>query len=153
MEIILTRNEYRSDGIFGTLSLGTLSNTLRTREHAYEYPPLPGYKPKLPLGSYTCIRGQHVISNGLGPFITFEVTGVVGHSGILFHVGNYNSDSEGCILLGVGTVGGTNSTGGDKALTLSKVAFEEFMGALVGVDEFTLHVVDDPKLTGNPVSQ
>ena len=62
---------------------------------------------------------------------------VKGHYGILFHVGNYNEDSEGCILLGTG-FGNTSSKG--KMITASKQAFKQFMEMLKETDLFTLIV-------------
>lgn len=126
MNLIRTRsNRY---GIFGELhdDAGTIYETL---EHAYctEW----GWLPKLPLGTYTCQRGLHCLHNGI-PFETFEITGVPNHSGILFHVGNYNDDSDGCILIGLGAAGNT--------LVHSKAAFDQWMKTLEGINEFTLEV-------------
>lgn len=47
-----------------------------------------------------------------------EVIGVTGHSGIRIHVGNYPSDTKGCILLGF--------TGSDSQVNDSVVAYKKF---------------------------
>lgn len=49
----------------------------------------------IPTGSYRCRRG---VFPRMGE--TFEVTGVPGRTAILFHAGNTEADTEGCILLG-----------------------------------------------------
>ena len=92
MIVTLKRTEFRDDGIFGELSAGNLN--LVTLEHSYDK------KPKIPVGTYKCVRGVHHLANMVHPFTTFEVTGVPGHTNILIHPGNWNSDSEGCILVG-----------------------------------------------------
>lgn len=122
MEFTLTRTDFKDTGIFGTLEGEGLE--LATLEHNYDC------KPKLPDGVYTCIRGQHVLHSG--PVEAFEVQNVPGHTGILLHVGNYNQDSEGCVLLGLAHVG--------DMITGSKSAFNEFMSKLTGIDSFTLTV-------------
>jgi hypothetical protein len=73
------------------------------------------------------------------PFTTFEITGVPGHSNILFHIGNYNKDSEGCVLLGRGI---TEAQSGDQMITMSNTTFKYFMDNQAGVDTFILTVKD-----------
>jgi Family of unknown function (DUF5675) len=124
----LQRTRYTADGIFGWLLDSSGNGTAHTLEHSYDL------KPKLPAGTYKCVRGKHQLHGGI-PFETFEVTGVAGHSGILFHVGNYNKDSDGCILLGAGTLPGM--------ITNSRLAFALFMDSLRGINEFTLEVLND----------
>lgn len=71
-------------------------------------------------------------------FQTFEIMDVPGHDNILFHWGNYNKDSEGCVLLGKAEVSQAN---GQHMITSSKETFDIFMKYLAGVNEFTLTVV------------
>lgn len=47
-----------------------------------------------------------------------EVVGVTGHTGVRIHVGNYPSDTKGCILLG--------STGTDSQVNESAIAYKNF---------------------------
>lgn len=51
----------------------------------------------IPNDTYRC-----VINDSPKFGITYEVRGVPDRSGILFHIGNYSKDTEGCILLGSG---------------------------------------------------
>lgn len=66
---------------------------------------------------------------------TFEVV-VDGRSHILFHTGNWMTDSKGCIIIGYAYCVKNNQ----QALDMSGVAFDRFMGMLKGVNEFTLKV-------------
>lgn len=134
--MILTRKDFAASGIFGNLKSDDGAFYCRTLEHAYQDPvqPMgaPTYQPKVPSGKYTCVRGTHQLSHG-GPFETFEVTNVPGHTGILLHPGNVNADSEGCILLGLGQEG-------ELEITDSRKAFEAFMLFNAGLDQFELVV-------------
>lgn len=126
----LTRQQFRDDGIFSQLKDDGGNIVANTLEHSYNE------LPKLPNGTYTCVRGSHRLHGMTQDFQTFEVTGVPGHTGILFHVGNFNSDSDGCLLLGEAIA--QSSKG--QMITNSKATFYEFMASLVGVDEFELVV-------------
>ncbi len=127
MIVSISTNDCKAEGIFGVLMVG--STEFACLEHAYPQPD-GGYKPKLQPGTYVCVRGQHRLDSG--PIETFEITGVPGHSGILFHYGNYNRDSNGCVLVG-------KEREGDM-ITLSRTAFQNFMDLLKGVDSFNLIV-------------
>ncbi len=129
MTLTLQRLDYREDGIFSELLNEQGHVLVFTCEHSYNH------RPKLYLGTFTCKRGTHQLHSG-PPFETFEVTGVNGHSGILFHKGNTQADSEGCIL--VGDYYGHD--GEQMAVFNSKVAFTELMKTLEGVATFTLEV-------------
>ena len=134
MNLKLRRTDHREDGIFGVLLDNTGKQIAVTLEHAYDSGHGNGtYVPKLPVGAYQCVRGTHRLHNKV-PFETFEITGVKGHSGILFHVGNKNNDSDGCVLLG-------NSYGGEpRVIANSRMTFEAFMNLQHGVNSFTLTV-------------
>jgi len=131
MDMFLKRNAAVAEGIFGSLSTAGGTHLFATLEHAYEQPD-GTYAPKLPPGTYACVRGQHQLAHMAQPFTTFEITGVPGHTNILFHVGNYNEDSEGCVLVG--------AVRSDNMITHSKMAFEAFMDLQSGVDQFNLTV-------------
>ena len=126
MDLTLIRNNFTKDGIFGILCDDT-DFLIYTLEHAYNL------FPKVPNGVYQCLRGQHSLKNG--PIETFELQNVPGHTGILLHPGNYESDSEGCILLGLGI--------GKNVLTSSRQAFNEFMKLQGGADSFVLTVTQE----------
>lgn len=132
MDLVLTRKANTEKGIFGTLTGQSDEGSilLQTLEHAYsDYS--GNWAPKLPRGVYTCQRGTHALKDGV-PFETFEVMNVPGHSGILIHIGNYNNDSEGCILVGMSAV--------ENMVENSKTAFEDFLAAQAGCDSFQLSV-------------
>ncbi len=132
MTLRLKRLWQKDEGYFSELTSVTDKHYFYCLEHAY--PILP----KLPNGSYTCIRGKHMLHNMTETFETFEVTGVKGHTGILFHWGNFAFDSNGCILLGQEMV--KPSTESRWMLTQSRAAFAQFMLLLSGQDSFTLIV-------------
>ena len=137
----LIRNQRNSTGIFSELDSDDDSFSFVAAEHAYEIenfdPQTSTYGPKIPDGVYTCQRGMHQLEGMTEPFETFEVTGVTGHTNLLFHSGNLPQvDSEGCILLGM-NYGLLN---GQPAVLDSKQAFASFMQKQTGVDTFQLTV-------------
>lgn len=133
MDLILTRRDRREDGIFGEICSEKGEFLFITLERSY------ALKPKIKPGKYKCVRGMHRLENMTEEFETFEVKGVKGHWGILFHVGNYNEQTNGCILVGLGM---GNKMGGGKMITSSKQAFKKFMDLQAGVDEFYLIVTN-----------
>lgn len=138
MNLILQRSDFLSTGIFGTIESEDESFSLFTLEHAFAIVPdsmaaSTNYAPKIPTGSYNCQRGLHTLEHHPVPFEAFEVMDVPNHTKILFHIGNFNHDSDGCILLGL-------SRDGDKAVLQSESAFNLFMSKQFGINEFTLTV-------------
>lgn len=137
----LNRVDFLVTGIFGSLTNDDDSFapafSCQTLEHAYSKTDkignLLGFEPKIPNGSYECVRGFHHLEGMVMPFETFQVMNVPGHTGILFHSGNMNADSSGCILLGLKRVGSFE-------ILESKLAFEGFMKSLEGINNFTLTI-------------
>lgn len=86
----------------------------------------------IPEGRYECKRVQ---SPRFGN--TFEVTNVPNRSHILFHKGNKEDDTQGCILVGETFVW----FDGVPAIGMSKQGYGEFMSRLDGLDEFTLDIL------------
>lgn len=82
-------------------------------------------------GMHRCFRS--VFSRGGYP--TFEIE-VVGHSRVLFHKGNVETDSEGCILVAESF----GMIGKETAVLDSKGGFAEFMAMTEGRNEFWLNV-------------
>lgn len=70
----------------------------------------------------------------------FEVQNVPGRTDILFHVGNDERHSDGCILVGIGF---RNMRGEKRGIIYSAAAYDRFMQFLDGVAEFSL-IVGDP---------
>lgn len=141
MNLTLKRKQYRADGIFGELYDEAGNKIAVTLEHAYAVTsrdPDKAFAPKIPLGEYLCVRGEHRLESMDHNFTTFEITGVEGHDNILFHWGNYNHDSSGCVLLGQRVV----STEDGFMITKSRVTFAEFMELQASVDHFVLEVTN-----------
>ncbi len=131
----LVRTDCRFDGIFSRLYNDHGVPIAYSLEHSFV--DTDGVcTPKIPNGQYVCVRGTHQLHNGV-PFETFEITGVPGHKGLLFHAGNVDADSEGCVLLGNAVVMQDN---GLEMVVNSKRTFGEFMSGLSGVSEFMLTV-------------
>jgi hypothetical protein len=135
MDLLLQRTQWEFDGIFGECRNLAGDVVIYTCEHAYP-DSLGSYDAKIPEGEYICVRGMHQLAGISAPFETFEVTNVPGHAGILFHVGNFNSDSSGCILCGMGITTISNQ----QALSQSKIAFQKFMALQADVNQFNLTV-------------
>lgn len=138
--LTLTRQSFQLDGITGVLRDEEDDQVAVTMERSY------GSKPKLPDGEYICVRGPHALRRPDGTlkrFETFEIMGVPGHTGMLFHAGNWHTDSEGCILLG--RVCCTSTKG--QMVTDSVKTFERFMLSLDGQDTFRLTVLSQPHST------
>ncbi len=127
----LIRKEFRADGIFSELYNEKNELIAHTLEHSYDN------KPKIYNGTFKCVRGPHRLHNMTEDFTTFEITGVTGHQDILFHWGNFNKDSEGCVLLGTSEATGAD---GAKMVTASRPCFAKFMAGLEGVNEFNVIV-------------
>ena len=132
MTLYLKRQEFRDDGIFSHLEDAKGNFIACTLEHSFDM------KPKVYDGQFSCVRGIHRLHNNV-PFETFEITGVSGHTGILFHVGNYNEDSDGCALLGMDIAQSDKG----QIVTHSMIAFSKFMALLDGQQTFDL-VVSSP---------
>lgn len=137
MSHMLAYHDYREDGIFGTFYFeGEEEPFCVTLSHAYEKADGTFY-PVVGPGHYTCVKGLHALENGV-PFVTFEITGIPGHSGLLFHAGNWNKDSKGCTLLGKAIVDSPQG----KMVTSSKNTFAAWCKRLADVQSFELDVVD-----------
>lgn len=136
MDLILQRTNTDNQGTFGELKDINGKLMAYTAEHAYQQDD-GSWAPKVPVGTYTCQRGQHQLESMKQPFITFQVMDVPGHSNILLHAGNWpQKDSDGCILLGDAI---TDSATG-KMVTNSKVTWTDFMALETGLDTFSLTI-------------
>jgi len=86
----------------------------------------------IPSGTYVCKR---VNSPKFGN--TFEITGVPNRSHILFHSGNIDDDSRGCVLVGEAF----NPVKGKDGITSSREGFAEFLRRTETVNTFNLEVI------------
>jgi hypothetical protein len=84
----------------------------------------------IPSGTYECFRE---LSPKHG--ICFELRNVPDRQEIQIHIGNYPKDTLGCILVG-------KEFGGEAAISISTLAYKNFMDRLEGVDKFTLRIID-----------
>jgi hypothetical protein len=153
MNLRLQYTEARSDGIFGwALDAGVPPEDEARPQFVFvtrAVKQLDGtYRPIVRAGTYDCERGIHHLQKAPGaPLIeleTFEVMGVKGHSGIVFHWGNFGSDSKACFCTGRKIVRIAEDRDGvdgpDEMVTESRRTFAEFMTSQVGIDHFQLVV-------------
>jgi hypothetical protein len=134
MKVLLIRSRYRADGIFGEFKIYPGGTVCQSLEHAYQNAD-GTYSPKIPAGVYQCsLRHSPKFEREL-----YEVKNVPGHTDILIHAGNYNEDSDGCILIGQGLGRKLNN---GFMITSSIKALENFMAIEHGAD-FDLTIEDD----------
>lgn len=69
---------------------------------------------------------------------TFEITGVKNRTRCLFHPGNIDTDSEGCVLVGEKFDPIMKDGVPDYGIAESKDGFKQFMDSLKGVETFKL---------------
>lgn len=131
MDLILKRTSYTADGIFGELFDNEGNLIAFTLEHSF--PDGSSFKPKVLEGVYKCVRHLPVrltydtfILLNVPPFQGNEVTG------ILIHIGNFNKDSDGCILVG--------SARKENMVINSKEIFTKIMNIQKGIISFTLTI-------------
>lgn len=86
----------------------------------------------IPTGQYVC---EQINSPRFG--LTWQVCNVKNRTHILFHKGNQAGDTRGCIVLGEDFRKHVN---GEVTIGHSKIAFEEFLEAVSGLDSFDLMV-------------
>jgi Family of unknown function (DUF5675) len=137
----LTRTAYRSDGIFGRIYNDHGVPLAYTLEHAYQQED-GNFLPKVAEGTYNCILGSHELEGMTHPFQAYMLENVPPFMGlpvtnILIHMGNFDRDSNGCIVLGR-TI--ATQMDGSLMVTNSVNTFEDFMNGLSGVSSFTLEV-------------
>jgi len=128
--LTLKRVSYISDGTFGVLFDGkipfclTLEREWKNNEENISC---------IPTGIYICKR---VDSPKFGD--TFEVCDVPGRTHILFHKGNIEDDSHGCIITGEEY----GEYKGKVAIKSSGKGFTEFLYRTDGLNELTLKIID-----------
>lgn len=137
MKTLIIRRVTTSDqGTFGVLVFENIPFAVTLEREWLDNRPSVGDVPGscIPDGEYICKR---VNSPRFGD--TFEVTNVFNRSHILFHKGNLEDDSRGCILVGeeFGTISG------ESGIRSSKSGYNEFKAILRDDIEFRLLIVDD----------
>jgi hypothetical protein len=73
----------------------------------------------IPAGTYNCVARRY----NRGGYQTFEITGVAGHSLLLFHKANWETDLQGCVGIGESFA----VLDGKLAIAQSGEGFNEFM--------------------------
>lgn len=141
MKWTLIRKQYREDGIFGELTSADGVHFLVTLERAYKitdehYPKSVEFYPKIQEGIHSIAMYASPKHGGIVPMLNSKDD--QGHF-FEIHVGNYNDDSDGCILVGLAE-GFRDRAGKLKMLTSSKDAFNRIIA--VGIDE--LEVIGAP---------
>jgi len=129
MEIILSRFFQSYAVTFGMLHIvGVTHKPIFTLEN-----PWKDNKPNvscIPLGTYDCVA-----YNGMKYADVYKVLDVPGRESILFHRGNYEHDTRGCILPGLGCDPALH----DPMVTKSKPAMN-YMRELIKKQPFTLEI-------------
>ena len=122
----LLRISKGEQGVFGVLKDGNMPVCVTVENDACIFPD----------GEYICKR---VHSPKFGE--TFEVS-VYGRSNILFHIGNWEDDSTGCIILGrrFDMVQDVKRGRVKEGVAESKAAFTRFMEATDKLSAFSLRV-------------
>jgi hypothetical protein len=125
MRLTLRRNVVNDRATIGDLIDGgfavvTLENPWRGN----------GPDSSIPAGYYRCIRVQ---SPKFGN--TFEIANVPRRTHILFHAGNTEADTLGCVLLGL-------RDNRRDMIFESRIAFNKFLAHTDGVEEFDLEILD-----------
>lgn len=101
------------EGVFGAiLHLGVPFAVTLERSFA-------GNQPLIPPGIYDCMATRY----NRGGYPTFEIVGIVGHSRLLFHKANWETELEGCVAIGEGFA----VLDGRLAISQSGQGFGEFM--------------------------
>lgn len=122
----IVRVERSEDGIIGVLTIDGKADcfVMQPDERDQHF--------SIPVGNYLCKR-----FHGKTWQDTFEII-VPGHTALLFHIGNREDDSQGCLLLGE-EVGELN---GKRAVFVSGKAFAEFMKKMGDDQEANLVIMD-----------
>jgi len=131
MNCTLIHNEFRSDGIFGTLTSEFGTFKCVTIEHAFQQPN-GSWAPKLIPGIYIC---QRRLSPHFGVDV-FEVMSVPNCIYIEIHPGNWDRDTNGCVCPGQAEA--PSNLG--QMVTASDKTFVTFMDLQAGTNIFTLVV-------------
>ena len=149
MDLVLKRRSdgYREDGIFSDLCRADTGESIAVSiEHAFpagiDGSDRPLWGAIIQPGTYTCVRGQHHLASMADgvTFETFEVTGVEGHSGLVFHKGNVDADTKGCVCLGLAFIAAPVSPLHVDMVLNSARAFDKFLSLQIGYNSFTLTV-------------
>ena len=127
-ELTLKRTQHLDNATIGILTIGDIvTDTIFTLEN-----PKRDKDSRIPAGTYACSP-----YSGTKYKDVYIIENVPNRSAILFHWGNTEKDTLGCILLG-NTLG---KIGVDPAIFQSKKCFERFR-SIIGNNSFNLTIED-----------
>ena len=130
MTLTLTRTAYTPNGVFGVLTGEGGLVIGATLERAYNGPNCLQDQPKVPVGTYTCIR---YLSPKRG-YVVWMLQDVPGHDHIEIHIANKQEELDGCIAIGQPL---------DNTMIIhSKDTFKAFMTLTQNLETFTLVVTN-----------
>jgi hypothetical protein len=138
MELVLKRFSFTDDGVLGVLICGNYPICMTLEE---EWKNNQKNISSIPVGSYLC-RRVNTPKHG----DTFKVMDVPDRSDILFHSGNTEADTEGCILVGkeFGYIRTRDDDSGiiesQISVIRSKEAFAYFMELMGDRETLALHI-------------
>jgi hypothetical protein len=133
MDLQLKRTKITNNGVFGELQDINGIHIAYTLEHAYLQPD-GNFAAKIPTGTYMCQLGSHQLAHMTHTFQTYEIMNIPNHFNILFHSGNTETDSSGCVLLG--------EDQDEYGVLNSRLAFNKFMLLQNNVSQFQLVVIN-----------
>lgn len=143
MKLELIRVAYTPHGTFGVLLGEERVPFAVTLERPWlDNRPSVGDVPGscIPEGAYRCLRCRRSPDYGYkdSPKFgdTFQVVEVPGRTTILFHKGNLDDDTRGCILVGEQFA----LVGGRPGIAASAAGFAEFLQRTAAVNEFELEI-------------
>ena len=127
MQMKIIRLEMSEQGALGVLLINSVI-------FSFTLEPDKNEKGKLYIsqGAYHCQR-----FHGTKWENTFEIL-VPGHTAVLFHSGNTEADTQGCVLLG----SSTGKLKGNRAVLNSGQTFKEFLNRTKNISEFSLFIED-----------
>lgn len=130
-QFFLKRVSNTDHGVFGVLMEGAIPFAVTLE------PPWRDNKENescIPVEMYRC---EKYVSPQAWIGMTFKITGVEGRSDILFHKGNLDDDTLGCVLIGEMF----EPLNGIPGIQKSGKGFSEFMQRLDGEDRFALSIM------------
>lgn len=138
MNCTLQRTDYGPDGIFGILSDENGNQIAVTLEHGFPNNEgnMTEFLPKVPAGVYTCCLYASPKHGTV-----WMLQNVPNATYIEIHIGNFNQDSNGCILLGRRVIPDPDEPD-QKMITSSGNTFNKFMDLQRNVQLFQLTVKD-----------
>lgn len=129
-ELLLQRAWSDSRATVGMLTvLGELHDPIFTLENPLRATNVDN---RIPEGHYECVPYSGTKFQNV-----YLVEGVPNRTAILIHWGNFEKDTDGCILVGLGA----QMLSGEPAVVYSKKAFDYLKG-LVGEEKFMLTIKD-----------